>query len=59
MWRCFIPPLSPDIRRVRRHVSNVPRADIAIGLFDYLVGEGEQRGGDADAERLRGLEVDD
>jgi len=30
-----------------------------VRLFDYLVGAGEQRGWDGEAERLCSLEIDD
>ena len=48
-------PPSTDILRVRRHVSKVPEA--AIPLFDHLVGEGEQRRWNRQAERFRCLEI--
>jgi hypothetical protein len=46
----------------RRQSGIGPRPLRAIsdrGLFDHLVSRGEQRWGHRDAERLRGLEIDD
>jgi hypothetical protein len=51
-------PLKADIARYSRHVSKVPLAEVAAS-FDYLVGGGEERGWDRQAERLGGLEVYD
>jgi hypothetical protein len=56
-------PPKADIAQHGGNVRFVPKADSALRqnnvLFDHLVGAGEQRGRDGQAERLRGLEVDD
>jgi hypothetical protein len=55
-------PPTADIRRTGCHVRFVPLATNApqqtAFLFDHLVGAGEQRLRQGEAERLGGLEVD-
>jgi hypothetical protein len=43
-------PLKADMRRLRRHVRNVPTTEVAFSL-DLLVGEREKRRRDREAER--------
>ena len=40
------------------HTSGCEQSQQTNSLFDHLVGAGEQRVGDGEAERLGGLEVD-
>jgi hypothetical protein len=42
-------PRSADIRRVRRHVSKVPKPKVAAS-FDYLVGAAKRRGRNLEAD---------
>jgi hypothetical protein len=46
-----------DMQRLHRHVGFVPTSEVAFS-FDHLIGAGEQRRRHAEAERLRGLQVD-
>ena len=62
MAKCAKPRKRPDASSGTTseglaHVRFVPIADIAA-LFDHLVGAGEQRWRNGEAERLGGLEVD-
>jgi hypothetical protein len=53
-----VSPSTTDMSRLHRHVGFVPTPEVA-GLFDHLLGLGEQRRGHRKAERLGGSEVDE
>ena len=48
---------SPDVREVP--IGDLSRCSKLSDLLDHLVGAGEQRRRNFEAERLRGFEVDD
>jgi hypothetical protein len=48
-----------DINRSNRDVGFVPKAEVGPASFDDLIGACEQRRWHIDAERLRGLQIDD
>ena len=52
-------PPKADMCGAKRNVRFVPIADIQSRLFDDLVGAGEQHRRHGEADRFRGLEVDD
>jgi hypothetical protein len=51
-------PPETDILKAGRHVSKVPTTELTK-LFDHLVGAGDERCRQLDAERFRGLQIDD
>ena len=57
-------PLKPDIAQRGWNGRKVPKPIVsscskATSLLDHLVGAQQQRGGQLNADRLRGLEIDD